>query len=48
MDATLNWLEWFGAAHAPSDFDLTINWDLELSSIIKGKFVFEKDCCQRN
>ena len=26
MDATLNWLEWFGAARAPSDFDLTINW----------------------
>jgi hypothetical protein len=31
MDATLNWLEWFGASRAPSDFDLTINWDLELS-----------------
>jgi hypothetical protein len=25
MDATINWLEWFGAARAPSDFDLTIN-----------------------
>jgi len=25
MDATINWLEWFGAARAPSDFNLTIN-----------------------
>jgi hypothetical protein len=25
MDETINWLEWFGAARAPSDFDLTIN-----------------------
>jgi hypothetical protein len=25
MDATTNWLEWFGAARAPSDFDFTIN-----------------------
>jgi hypothetical protein len=25
MDATINWLEWFGAARAPSDFDLTVN-----------------------
>jgi hypothetical protein len=39
MDATLNWLEWFGAACTPSEFDLTINWDLDLSSTIKGKFV---------
>jgi hypothetical protein len=32
MDATITGLEWFGAARAPSDFDLTINWDVELSS----------------
>ncbi len=25
MDATISWLEWFGAARAPSDFDIDIN-----------------------
>ena len=40
MDATINWLERFGAARAPSDFDLTINWDLELSSTICVRDLF--------
>jgi len=25
MDATISWLEWFGAARTPSDFDIDIN-----------------------
>jgi hypothetical protein len=25
MDATISWLKWFGAAQAPSDFDIDIN-----------------------
>ena len=40
MDATINWLERFGAARAPSDFDLTINWDLELLSKICVRDLF--------
>jgi hypothetical protein len=45
MDATISWLEWFGAARAPSDFNIDINSTTNWKELSLKEFDLTKVLC---